>query len=299
MCSATAHDNSHWKASIKRAAGAGALVAALGLALPAQAATIAQDNCDRLAGSQYDTSRNTAFAPVREAGLKGANTAAIAACRAALAETDAPRFAFQLGRALDGAGDTADAMNAFDQASQSNYAIAKVHLGMALGELGEEQAAFALFRQAADAGNALGAYNVGVLYRDGAGTAQNPQEAVHWFTAAWTKGYAAAGFNLGALYDEGQIVPQDNARAMEWYKRAAANGQVDAMVNLALMYEAGQGTQADLVAAANWYNRAAEQGDGFAKDRLKVVNGALASAQAEPLPAPPAVDRTIVTASTL
>lgn len=296
MSAAPAHDNSHWKASIMRAAGAGALVAALGLALPAQAASPSQDNCDRLAGSQYDTSRNMAFAPVREAGLKGANSQAIVACRAALDETNAPRFAFQLGRALDGAGDTADAMNAFDQASQRGYAIAKVHLGMSLGELGEEEAAFALFRQAADAGNALGAYNVGVLYRDGAGTAQNTAEAVRWFTAAWTKGYAAAGFNLGVLYDEGQLVPQDNSRAMEWYKRAAAKGQVDAMVNLALMYEGGQGTTSDLTAAANWYGRAAKLGDGFAEDRLKLVNEALATAQAKPLP--PAVDRSIVTAST-
>ncbi len=77
---------------------------------------------------------------------------------------------------------------------------------------------------------------------------------------------------------------------------ALKQGQVDAMVNLALMYEGGQGTTSDLTAAANWYGRAAKLGDGFAEDRLKLVNEALATAQAKPLP--PAVDRSIVTAST-
>ncbi len=281
------------KASMLRAAGAGAMLAALGAAFPAQAASIAQDNCDRLAGSRYDDSRNTAFAPVAEAGLKGVNTGAITACRIAYAETQAPRFSFQLGRALSGAGDTADAMDAYDKASRAGYAIAKVHLAMTLIDLNEEAAAFTLFRQAAQSGNALGAYNVAVMYRDAAGTEQNTAEAIRWFTDAWTKGYAAAGFNLGVLYDEGDLVPEDNARAVEWYKRAAARGQTDAMVNLAMMYEGGEGTKQDFAAAANWYTQAAAKGDGFAEDRLKLLNGVMAALAEHP--AEPAAAQVVAT----
>lgn len=282
MGSASAFASRHWKARALRAASVGALLAGLGAAFPAQAASVAQDNCDRLAGSQYDTSRNSAFAPVPEAGLKGANTGAIAACRIAYAETQAPRFSFQLGRALSGAGDVADGMDAYDKASHAGYAIAKVHLGMTLIDLNEEAAAFTLFKQAADAGNALGAYNVAVMYRDAAGTAQNTQEAIRWFTAAWNKGYASAGFNLGVIYDEGELVTADDARAVEWYKRAAAKGQVDAMVNLAMMYEGGEGTQRDFASAANWYRQAAAKGDSFAEDRLKLLNGVIAALAEHP-----------------
>ena len=293
MGSASAFASRHWKASILRAASVGALLAGLGAALPAQAASVAQDNCDRLAGSQYDTSRNSAFAPVAEAGLKGANTGAIAACRIAYAETRTPRFSFQLGRALSGAGDIADAMDAYDKASRAGYAIAKVHLAMTLVDLNEEAAAFALFKQAADAGNPLGAYNVAVMYRDAAGTEQNTAEAIRWFTTAWTKGYTSAGFNLGVIYDEGEIVPEDNARAVEWYKRAAAKGQIDAMVNLAMMYEGGEGTERDFTAAASWYTQAAAKGDGFAEDRLKLLNGVMAALAEHP--AEPAGEQVVAT----
>lgn len=280
MSAGSAYSASHSKASIMRAAGVGAVVAAatfaasIGMAHAAPAAS--QDDCDRLAGSRYDMSRNIAFKPVEEAALKNGEDA-VNVCRIAFSETGNPRFSFQLGRALDNRGDVADAMKAYAAAAEDNYTIAKVHLGFLYGRMGEADKEFALFTQAAADGSALGAYNLAVLYRDGTGTQIDAVQAIRWFEDAAAKDYGPAAYNLGVIYDEGNLVPEDNARAIEWYKVAVAKGQVDAMVNLALMYEGGEGTQSNLMAAADLYRSAAEKGDQFAAQKYETIGGMIAA----------------------
>ncbi|CAN7188786.1 tetratricopeptide repeat protein [Rhizobium sp. LjRoot30] len=278
MSAGSAHTASHSKACISRAAGVGAVfaaafVASIGMAQAAPATS--QDDCDRLAGSRYDMSRNIAFKPVEEAALKSGEDA-VTACRIAFSETGNPRFSFQLGRALDNRGDVADAMTAYAAAADDNYTIAKVHLGFLYGRMGDVAQEFALFTQAATDGSVLGAYNLAVLYRDGVGTQVDAAQAIRWFEEA-SKDYGPAAYNLGVIYDEGNLVPEDNARAIEWYKVAVAKGQVDAMVNLALMYEGGEGTQSNLMAAADLYRSAAEKGDQFAAQKFETIGAMIAA----------------------
>ena len=51
--------------------------------------------------------------------------------------------------------------------------------------------------------------------------------AVKWYRLAAAKGVALAQFNLGAMYDNGHGVAQDYVRAHMWYNISASNG-VDA-----------------------------------------------------------------------
>ena len=102
--------------------------------------------------------------------------------------------------------------------------------------------------------------------------------------------------NLGLLYENGQGVAQDYAKAREWYEKAAdkgdatpcstsacftttvrawrrttprrasgtrrpPQGQRDAMRNLGLLYENGQGVAQDYAKAREWYEKAADKGD--------------------------------------
>ena len=48
-------------------------------------------------------------------------------------------------------------------------------------------------------------------------------------------GVALAMRNLGQLYDNGLGVAQDYAMAREWYERAAANGDATAMYALGIL----------------------------------------------------------------
>ncbi len=74
-------------------------------------------------------------------------------------------------------------------------------------------------------------------------------------------GNGEAQNNLGILYDEGHGVAQDFAKAADWYGKAAEQGHADAQNNLARLYENGLGLEQDLVRAHMWYNLAATQGN--------------------------------------
>jgi len=52
--------------------------------------------------------------------------------------------------------------------------------------------------------------------------------AAAWFRKAAEQGDAGAQFNLGNMYDQGKGVAQDYAQAVEWYRKAAKQGYADA-----------------------------------------------------------------------
>ena len=80
----------------------------------------------------------------------------------------------------------------------------------------------------ADAGNAEGEYQLGVLLENGQGMTQDYAAAAHWYHAAAEQGLALAQYSLGYMYERGLGVPQDNVQAHLWYNLAAAQGNVDA-----------------------------------------------------------------------
>ncbi len=223
-------------------------------------ASAMQNECDQLAGSPYDDQRNGEFAPVDIAKI---GAGAVDACRVAFETSGNPRYAYQLGRALNNANQADQAMAAYDAAVKGGYAAAKVNFGMLMGRLGDENAEFRLYTEAASSGNRLAAYNLGVAYRDGLGTQPDVNKALSWFERAAAEGDDTAAFNIGAIYDEGHLVPQDDQTAIAWYDLAAQRGNTDAMINLGLMYEAGEGIAADPKKAAEMYLEAAQKGDVF------------------------------------
>jgi uncharacterized protein len=223
-------------------------------------ASTLQTECDRLAGSPYDQQRNAEFAPVNIAEIGGQ---AVEACRMAFEATGNPRFAYQLGRALNSTDEPDQAMSAYNTAVMDGYPAAMVNFGMLMGRLGDETAEFNLYKQAATNGNVLAAYNLGVAYRDGLGTQQDVNLALEWFKKAAAEGDDTAAFNIGAIYDEGQLVEADDQTAIAWYDLAAQRGNTDAMINLGIMYETGEGIPANAQKAAEMYLQAAANGDMF------------------------------------
>jgi TPR repeat protein/energy-coupling factor transporter ATP-binding protein EcfA2 len=121
--------------------------------------------------------------------------------------------------------------------------------------------AFAVMQTGAAHGNARSMFNLGWLYANGFGVAQDYAKAREWYEKAADKGEAGAMNNLGWLYDNGQGVAQDYAKAREWYEKAADKGAANAMNSLALLYNNGRGVAQDYVKARDWYEKAAEKGD--------------------------------------
>lgn len=224
----------------------------------------AQADCDRLAGSPNDNQRNKAYGAV---DIDGIDSTAIDSCRLAFDATGNPRFAYQLGRALNQAQDVDQAIVAYEAAVAADYPAAKVNFGMLMGRLGDASAEFQMYSEAANSGNVLASYNLGVAYRDGLGTTPDAEKALYWLEKAAAAGDDTAAFNIAVIYDEGKLVPADDQTAIAWYDIAVSRGNVDAMVNLGIMLETGEGIEPSLQQAAEMYALAAQHGDVFGATR--------------------------------
>jgi TPR repeat protein len=55
------------------------------------------------------------------------------------------------------------------------------------------------------------------MYDEGDGVPENDVEAVRWFRLAAEQGNALAQYNLGLMYANGRGVPQTNLRAYVWF----------------------------------------------------------------------------------
>ena len=93
------------------------------------------------------------------------------------------------------------------------------------------------------------------------------------------QGHALAQGNLGFMYSEGLGVAQDYAKAAGWLRKAAEQGYTEAQNDLGLMYEEGQGVAQDFVQAQMWYNLAASKGDENARKNRDIVAGKMTPAQ--------------------
>jgi hypothetical protein len=104
-------------------------------------------------------------------------------------------------------------------------------------------------------------FNLGALYMNGQGVAQDYRESARWYKLAAEQGQAEAEYNLGVLYANGQGVSRDNSEAAHWYRLAAEQGHADAGFNLGALYTNGVGVTKDLVEGYRWFTIAASQGD--------------------------------------
>ena len=161
----------------------------------------------------------------------------------------------------------------YRQAADRGEAKAQSRLGICYyngwGVTKDYNQAASWFRKAAEQGEANAQANLGVCYHYGNGVTRSYTQAVEWYRKATEQGDANAQTNLGVCYYNGWGVAQDYTQAVEWYRRAAEQGKADAQYNLATCYEGGIGILQDNRQAAYWYRKAAEQGDADAKKALK------------------------------
>jgi len=112
----------------------------------------------------------------------------------------------------------------------------------------------AWYRKAAEQGDADAQNNLGFMYKNGYGVAQEYAQAVAGYRKAAEQGHAGAQINLRVKYDNGQGVAQDYRQAVAWYRKAAEQGHADAQNNLGVMYRNAQGVPQSQVIAYALYN---------------------------------------------
>jgi TPR repeat protein len=108
------------------------------------------------------------------------------------------------------------------------------------------------YLEAAEQGDAQAQYQLGLLYSEAQGVAQNHAEALAWFRKAAEQGVAASQYRLGRAYARGLGVEQNNEEAVKWLRKAAEKGDADAQFMLGGMYIKGQGVIKNYGTAYMW-----------------------------------------------
>ena len=184
-----------------------------------------------------------------------------------------PAFAgFDEGLAAYEKSDFATALKEWLPLAEQGDAKAQFNLGVMYangqGVAQDHAQAVQWYRKAADQGDAKAQFNLGAMYAEGRGVAQDDAQAVQWFRKAADQGHADAQLILGAMYAEGRGVAQDDAQAVQWYRKAADQCHADALGELGWKYEHGSGVTRDLEKAVQLYAPCAKRGDENAKNEL-------------------------------
>ncbi len=158
---------------------------------------------------------------------------------------------------------------AFGGNAGAQHDLAALYVAGQAGVKQDYKRAFFWFKQAADAGVTNAAYNLGVLYHQGLGTAANLDQALKLYTKAADKGHPDANYNLGIAYIEGIGVPYDPFKAEAYFRKAADKGIMEASYNLGLIYENGLLGKPQPQDALIRYKEAADRGGPEAKEALE------------------------------
>ncbi|MES2115282.1 MAG: tetratricopeptide repeat protein [Pseudomonadota bacterium] len=131
--------------------------------------------------------------------------------------------------------------------AQQGLPVAERELGLLYQQRPARRAdAMRLHTQAARAGDAEAAFQLGEMYRLGtAGVPPAPELAWPWYRMAGQQKHARAALVLGMLYKNGDGVPRDAAQAAHWLERASALGDAHAMFLLSNAYREGEGVAQD------------------------------------------------------
>lgn len=233
-------------------------------ALPLAAQTAPARTCESLATHPRDATANLAGTPF-EALARNAATA-IKACTAAMrAHPDLPHYRALLARATAASGDRDAAIALYRAAAEAGDLRAMVSLGLILetgdGVAQDAAAAIALYERAAAGGSPDAAINLAVALFEGRAVPRDVARAAALLEQASDAGSGIASYNLGALVDQGVATPA--LPALAYFQKAAREGEPRGWRAAAVLLDEGRGTPRDPDRAAEMLLRglAADQGE--------------------------------------
>ncbi len=120
----------------------------------------------------------------------------------------------------------------------------------------------------ANAGDANAQNELGDMYQNGKGVAQDYDKAVYWYTKSAEQGDGEGQAKLGRMYEDGKGVAQDYDKAVHWYTKSAEQGNSTAQFALGWMYCDGLGVSQNYKKAAYWINLSYENATDEEEKRL-------------------------------
>ncbi|KAJ9554484.1 hypothetical protein OSB04_018529 [Centaurea solstitialis] len=150
------------------------------------------------------------------------------------------------------------ALDSFLKGAARGSTLAMVDAGLVYWEMGRKEEGVALYRRAAELGDAAGMCNLGISYLQA--EPPNMKEAVKWLYRASVAGYVRGQYQLALCLHRGGGTNQNLSDAAKWYLRAAEGGYVRAMYNVSLCYSLGMGVSQNHRQSRKWMKHAADHG---------------------------------------
>jgi TPR repeat protein len=225
--------------------------------------------CERLATHPRDATANM---PGVELDALARNAeAAMAACREAVSEhPNVPHYLALLARATAAADHREEAIALYRKAADAGDARAMVSLGLILesgdGAAKDIAAANALYEKAATRGSPDGAINLAVALMSGKGVEKNVARAVALLQTASQGGSAIATYDLGVLAQQG--VAGKPADALDLFRQSSSLGDPRGYLASAILLDEGRGVPKDPPGAAEELLRSVAADDGAAFSQL-------------------------------
>jgi uncharacterized protein len=140
--------------------------------------------------------------------------------------------------------------------------------------------------KSAEQGDADAQCNLGLMFCNGKGVAQDKMKAFEWFLKSAEQGDAHAQCNLGLMFARGNGVKQNYDEAMKFFELAILGGSeqaksyllelgngnlLQAQCLLGELYLEGRGFVKDEKEAVEWIAKAAQQHDDGAIEKLHMM----------------------------
>lgn len=105
-----------------------------------------------------------------------------------------------------------------------------------LHERDHPEKAYPWYREAAEQGSAVASANLGWIYEEGHGVAQDGESAAYWYGRAVEAGAGRYALHLGWMYLDGKLLEVDRAKAEEWFRKGRERGVREAGLALGSVY---------------------------------------------------------------
>ena len=125
----------------------------------------------------------------------------------------------------------------------------------------------------ADRGDGRALYSLGVFYDNGMrGLRVNKVLAVEYYRKAALAGDIEGAYNLGVMLRDGEGVPRNLAGASKYFRMAAEKGDTKACTNYGIALMRGDGIATDYEEAKKWLRKAEKDGDELALQELQKLD---------------------------
>lgn len=140
----------------------------------------------------------------------------------------------------------------------------------------DEEAAYEIMLEEAEAGNAYAMYDMGKIHAQGIGAQASREQAEEWYGKSLntlllleeTQERVYLEYRIGKMYQYGLGTEENPKEAVRWFHKAAEKGHIYACYSLAMLYLRGQGVERDDGRAYGLFLRSYDGGNPYAAYEL-------------------------------